>query len=382
MDSSFNRLHFGVVGDGPDATITAYGSAVAMGVASDSEQPKAWTCATCTFHNSETLGRFCAMCGGRRFADPRKFDDSSHSEGHSEEQGDTLGELHLLPGGSPRLRQSNNLEGSFSFLNLMDAPPLVNVPMPDSPQSRRTTLSEKDFQMSFANWSISDNGAWTCVSCTYVNTNALHLTCEVCESKRPKKNAANQSQKVMQDMFETSFRSGQPDFLRKQQEKIEEIEERVIAAERVDEIMEAQEDLMEYLNEEKKDTIVDGSVVFSAAEKAQLTQQWIDELEQVRRQEREEQQRMQEVVDRRRRELQIMERMASQLQNMERTASQRCLKSLKPSPIEVASSPQTKARAQERLLSQWKHSYKSQEPEIAAIRQRQQAIFGRLQGDL
>jgi hypothetical protein len=370
MNSSYNNLHFGVVGDGPDATITAYGSAASMGVPSESKQQKAWTCTTCAFHNSETLGRFCSMCGSRRFANTRESDDSWQS-GERGEQGDTFREL---PGGSPRPRQVNNLEGSFSFLNLMDAPPLVDIPKPpDDPQPKRTTLSEKEFQMSFANWSISDSGAWTCMSCTFVNTNALHLTCEVCESKRPKKNTVNHSQKVMQDMSETSFRSGQPDFLRKQQEKIEEIEERVIAAERMDEITEAQADMMEYLNEEKKDTIVDGRVVASAAKKDQLTRQWIDELEQVRRQEVEEQQRMEELADRRRRELQ-KESMATQ--------PQRCLKSQKPSPIEAAMSPQAAVRAQERLLSEWKQSYKSREPEIAAIRERQHAISRKLQGGL
>jgi hypothetical protein len=138
----------------------------------------------------------------------------------------------------------------------------------------------------------------------------------------------------------------------------------------VDEIKEVQAEMMEDFKDEKKDTR-DERVVASAAEKAQRAQQWIDQLEQVRRRDREEQQRMEVIVDRRRRELQ-----------MERMATQRCLESPMPSPAEAARSPQTQVRAQERLLSQWKQSYRSREPDIAAIRERQQAILERLQGGL
>jgi hypothetical protein len=256
----------------------------------------------------------------------------------------------------------------------MEDPPLTDLPEKEEPQARRPTLSEKDFQMSFANWSISDAGAWTCVGCTFVNTNALHLTCEICNQSRPSKKTGPECQKVMQEMFETSFRTGQQDFLRRQQEKIEEVEQRVLSSERVQEIMEVQSEMMEDfidLKKEAKDLSGSSSNGLNMAEKVQLTDEWIDQLEQVGRKEQEEQGNMEELLSKRRRAL-----------GMERTPTQRFLEAPAPSSMNLAQSAESEIRAQERLLSQWKQKTKAREPNIAAIRQRQQSIFDKLQGNL
>jgi hypothetical protein len=164
---------------------------------------------------------------------------------------------HRGAGGGGGGALGRSMEGSFSFLTLLGEVPEgqddEQPPSPAAQQRPSVPLNEKDFMMSFANWSISDSGAWTCVACTYLNTDPLHLTCEVCGQKRPTgKDAANQCQKAMQEVFETSIRTGQHDFLRRQQEKIEEVEERVIAAERVDEILEVQQELLEEFKDDSR----------------------------------------------------------------------------------------------------------------------------------
>jgi hypothetical protein len=491
------RFHFAVAGEGDDAVIMAYGSAVAVGVLSvdDGVPQKAWTCSVCTFHNSETLGRFCSMCGSPRIGGeisgnaalktdqtifcPQQgkleshriegLPESPHQKAVSstreyspqQSRGESLLEdrdtvTELLPssshqrryhyphqnfrgprrlasiepprvgGGLQRLRSleppetwghttsrspiespthqfgqdqenSLNFEESFSFLSLMDGPPLVepSYTQPSSGTSskapsahiterqRPSTLSEKEFQMSFANWSMSDNGAWTCIACTFVNVNPLHLTCEICGQNRPssKDRMMEQSQRVMQDMLETSFRTGQQDFLRRQSRKIEVLEDRVVTTERLQEIMNYQNEILGDYNEQRGylEYKTDGDntneqcrVEMSVSEKAQLTNEWIDRLEQVRGQERAEQDQMEVTLRSRRKEL-----------GMDRYASS---EGPVPGDCSITSaqnseSAQCTVRAQERLLSQWKRDWESRETQLQEIRLRQRTIFERLHCD-
>lgn len=392
--------HFGIIGMGHDAIIAAYGSSVAMGIPSDDSAPKAWTCEMCTFHNTETLGRFCSMCGSARIGNSNVDDTggpvsgqqkrgSEVSEYSHNEHNDILGELPLHSNGrannlegsfsllSPR--RTSNREGSFSFLSLMDSnPPFGEDPEKRNPQEIHPTLSEKDFQMSFANWSISDNGAWTCIACTYVNTNVLHLTCEVCGQDRPSKNSGAQSQKAMQEMFETSFRTGQQDFLRRQQEKIDEVEQRVLSNERVEEIMGMQSEMIQEFKDEKEEANYQAGAQNSdrltiISERAQRAGEWVEQLEQVHRLEEKEQQRMEQVLSQRWRDL-----------GMERMSTQPCLQNSAISSRNLGPAPaaENQVRAQEQLLSQWKKKTRARDLNITAIRERQQAIFDKLQGGL
>ena len=128
--------------EGPDATITAFGSPIVTGVPK-SEQ-KAWTCPTCTFWNTETMGRFCSMCGSRRFpgseaaaappAATKSQQDmrSAMERFHNSESGDTLGESPYVFSPLPEdrcklgsaLRSSSHhgtlaLEKSFTIFGLL-----------------------------------------------------------------------------------------------------------------------------------------------------------------------------------------------------------------------------------------------------------------------
>jgi hypothetical protein len=257
-------------------------------------------------------------------------------------------------------------EGSFTVGNLVDPDPF------DTDTSKLTqnhaatpvTLNETDFQMSFANWSISDQGTWTCIACTYANTNPLHLTCEVCCQKRPGKTAANQAEKAMQSIFENSIRTGQHDFLKIQQDKIEEIEERVIAAERMHEIKELQENLMEEYHDAAN------SNAPAREENIQLSRQWISELEEVREQEVEEQENMEHYLEGKRQTL-----------GLQRMDSQRALLPPKTRALSgLESTPQAlEIRGEERMLSQWKHQFDERNADVQRIRKRQQEIYEKLQ---
>lgn len=392
-------FHFGVVGEGPDATIAAFGSSLVAGVP-ESEQ-KAWACPTCTFWNTETMGKFCSMCGGRRFpgnecaAAPPQTQAPAQYHTHSgmehfenSESADTLGDSPFtfspLPGDKKKLGsisevarasshgRNNGLEKSFSVFGLLEDESYDEFGGDSPRKDQKPALNAKDFQMSFANWSVSDQGAWTCPSCTFVNTNPLHLQCEICCQSRPAKNTAIQNQKVMQDMMETSFRTGQKDFLRQQQERIEEIEERVLAAERIKEITELQAEMLGGYEEQKWDTkeapryaaapAVGAS--YEMAQKAKMAEEYIDDLERARQKEFEEQQKMEALLHERRSRL-----------GMERMSTERCLQN---GPFKVTSE-QSQIRAQEKLLSQWKQSYRKKEADIAAIRERQNDILNRWQ---
>jgi hypothetical protein len=494
--NKMSNIHYGLVGGESGAPrIAAYGAASIL-----VEEPKAWTCPTCTFHNAETLGRFCSMCASPRVVQEDKQNSAQHenlsgpvfveeSSGGSlryyEGEANGVGNnLHLLneqqqynsydnyvkehsaydgsekqrsaypgyphpqsasqttqagaflqrPGESARMpmkkpppttvdqlpqdmkkppptrngrklspyrspkRVSNrknpvaandfNLQFSpegaakqkvdFSTMKMPDGPQfeqsfnlnaLQSTP-PFAPEetstqeSKAQELNERDFQMSFANWSISDQGAWACVACTFVNTNPLHLTCEVCGQKRPSKTAAAESQKMMQEAFSNSMRSGQSDFLRRQQEKIEEIEEKVLATARMSEITEIQEELFASFNDGSNPD--QGYHHEDVNEKAQLAQEYIGQLESFKDQELQEQQRMEQQLHQRRQEMDSLNHNSA-----DQKSNDPDLEQLARDALEVL--------GQERMLQEWKEQTRNREAEIERVRKRQQEIYERLQ---
>lgn len=97
------------------------------------------------------------------------------------------------------------------------------------------------------------------------------------------------------------------------------------------------------------------------AEKATLAKEYIRDLECAREQEFQEQQKMQAVLQQRRAGL-----------GMEEMTTERCVQQ-QHSPAGV-NSEQSQVRVQERMLSQWKESFRRKENDIAAIPQRQNEI--------
>ena len=501
--SGNNHIQYGLVGaDTGEPRIAAFGTASIV-----VEEPKAWTCPMCTFHNAETLGKFCSMCGSPRkqqsqhptedsepgqsaparagpsyiqndsqgsyqyyheqlgegqgssallsnqvdsydnyIKEQYGFDDQAgvtqaqsgstphtqhgqHSENdnrkppptYDNEEQDffpTDGDLRKPPPvrsgrnlspppprnsrklspvrsamspKSPRPASNFNLqfspdggrgksslsssshhrhrpdgpvlEQSFNVDSLMAVPPFgadsTHEPKADDATTAKSQdLNERDFQMSFANWSISDQGAWTCVACTFVNTNPLHLTCEVCGQKRPSKVAAEHSQKIMQEAFSNSMRSGQSDFLQRQQEKIEEIEEKAIATARMSEIIEIQEELFSSFNDGSNSE--DGYHHEEVNDKAETAQEYLGNLEGYNQQEIEEQHRMEEMLAQRRQEI-----------GLDDPTSDVDPEQFGRDALEIL--------GQERMLQEWKEQTRHREAEIERIRQRQAEIYSRLQ---
>lgn len=396
------RLHYGIIGEGAEATITAYGAGVGIGVP-DHEQ-KAWACSTCTFWNTESMGRFCSMCGSRRFfgasenSNPTKArtDGNWSTTGYEPEQSQPANcnsttcdrfpaddvlqfspihaekkkmstmdhSLHDVPQSTPFDKSISVMDKSFSVMGLLNSSQegLSAGNGISTTQVPQNQLNEKDFQMSFANWSVSDQGGWACQACTFVNTNPLHLQCEVCGQNRPSKTSQNATQRVIQDMMETSFRTGQHDFLRRQQEKIEEIEERFIIDERMQEIEEFQ---AEMLDESETQRSPQPSTL-TIHERARRAETVLDDLERRQAEERVEQQRMEELLQQRRREAEASAKATSSHPNQRRP-------SLAAERIQL--------RAQERLLAQWQKSTNDQRTQIASIRERQQQVIDRWQSD-
>jgi hypothetical protein len=255
---------------------------------------------------------------------------------------------------------SKSWEKSFSLFGLLEENESGDAlsEMAPANNTKPPAVSAKEFQMSFANWSVSDQGAWTCPACTFVNTSPLHLQCEICGQNRPAKSKQYHSQRVVQEMMETSFRSGQTDFLKQQQERIEEIEERVILEERMKELAELQAQMFAEFERAKKTG--DASLRRSSVvQRARLSEGYMEDLERVRRDELEEQTRMEDVLRERRRSIQ------------DRTNINRA----------QLHAQQNEIRAQEQLLSQWKQSFRKRESDIAEIRRRQEEIMRRWQYD-
>ena len=253
--------------------------------------------------------------------------------------------------------------------------------------SRLPELNERDFQMSFANWSISDQGAWACIACTYVNTNPLHLTCEVCGQTRPRKSVSEYSQRALQDMFETSIRTGQHDFLRRQQEKIEEIEEKVIAIERIHEIKEIQAELLNEIATSERQRPLSQSEHQRRHEEEQrrdyeLAQTYLKQIEEMRKQEREEQQRMEDHLEKRRVSLGL-ERLDGDDDNNNNDdyggGRRRVAQHPYASVEQEENAAVLEVRAQERMLSKWREQWKHQDDDIETIRRNQQEIMNKLQ---
>ena len=90
--------------------------------------------------------------------------------------------------GAPRktglLRQFSSQ--SSSSVRMVLAKRLESAEEELSVESLARDVADKDgLVTSLARLSIEDTGGWTCPDCTFVNTNELHLTCEVCGQKKP-----------------------------------------------------------------------------------------------------------------------------------------------------------------------------------------------------
>jgi hypothetical protein len=82
--------------------------------------------------------------------------------------------------------------------------PLDDLYIPDAginlTPSARKSSSTYQMQMSYGGWSESEKSAWECSVCTYINEDAMHLTCAVCGNKRDTVSAFAMSDRSIQDI--------------------------------------------------------------------------------------------------------------------------------------------------------------------------------------
>jgi len=164
--------------------------------------------------------------------------------------------------------------------------------------------------------------------------------------------------------------------LRDQQPRIEEIEERGIAEERIKEIaVLLQAQMISEFEGEKKETkepmaqasITGATRSYSIGEKVKVTEEYLDGLQRGRQQKYKEQQKMEAVLHERRIQL-AMVRMGTE-------------RYLQQTALMHGRSQQNQVRAQEQLRSQWKHASRQKEKDLAAIRQHQDDIMNKWQND-
>jgi hypothetical protein len=115
------------------------------------------------------------------------------------------------------------------------------------PASPPPTLSPDSMDCEESN----SDGNWTCVACTFVNTNPNFLSCEVCAQSRTTEPAETFRLKGRLTPANRDKYAAQQTCLQVQKEKIEQVEERAILDERMKEIIEMQQQLLAEIEEEK-----------------------------------------------------------------------------------------------------------------------------------
>lgn len=437
-----SKLNFAIAGDGESKKICAFQSHSDRDLSTKrrtATNEVEWICSSCTYVNHGSH-KFCSMCrhdkkeekvGQKSTAEKhvtifREIDNSvatvstttEYSEGSNNAYGrfssakptTTLESVHNEEGFSgrtgssgmsrPNLDENKNssAETSFRFDDL------VTGMQKPSPANRG--VSDQEFNMSFGNWSIRDNNAWTCVSCTYVNADPLHLICAVCGQDRVMysdqdggENALGESTVLNYSVFNESIVSGQDHIIEKQRQKILELERKAIERERTDELLNMQYNLLDEIsrdNEGKRgsetacsqnpasknksgrdaDSHRNVSSHRNKTDRRDSVTEWesrleesrkrIEELEKMHREEREEQRMMEEVLRRERHQIETEEgtrvtRGDGKNRSLVRGSSSRVLQ----------------LRAQERMLHDWNEQWEVRQHQLEEIRRQQQALLAK-----
>lgn len=239
----FNSEHFSELTN-KEATI---GTGKLQGMRVSDSGP--WGCHGCDFRNAEGRGRFCTMCGiPRLLNNSRMMKNISTQRSHHVGDGPSGKGLTAQTCSKSSQDAFAQMDKSFSVLGLLenecDDTGTALTDSVDRQSEESNALNKRDFQMSFANWSMSDQEAWTCSACTFVNANPLHLQCEVCGQNRPTKSNRGAGMKAHHpEDLQASYSTGQSHFLLKQQEEMEQIDEHDLVLARLREFKEYEEEM-------------------------------------------------------------------------------------------------------------------------------------------
>jgi len=208
-----------------------------------------WKCAGCSYENLSALSNDCSVCGMiRNLSFHRSLDEH---EDISESMDGSFGSLcfdgdrsenslslnhcfsikeHREPREDEFIGRAHaSLPVSFqnSFSGISVGSTRTTRTAHRNHRSRRSNSSRQgdlqDFDeessvMSFCNWNGNEKvKPWECAACTYVNENPLHLTCEMCGSRRNIPNTTAQRASIIEDDGSCNDNDEELDLIREEQ---------------------------------------------------------------------------------------------------------------------------------------------------------------------
>ena len=193
----------------------------------------------------------------------------------------------------------------------------------------------------------TSGGAWTCIACTFVNTNPEFLSCEVCSQSRTEEPVdtcpplKGRLTPTNRDKF-----AAQQTCIQVQKEKIAQVQERALLDERMKEIIEMQQQLLaEIVEEQRSSKSAPSSLSKEASERSlQETQTKIDGLHEELLRERSDQVHV---------ELQLRVSQRNLLQQQQNA--------------QVSTCEMTEFLEQERLLRSWKDQWEERRESLTQI---------------
>jgi rubrerythrin len=212
----FKGLHFGVFGNGPSKRVVSFRSSCS----SDDACFSRWECKECNYENGDAASRNCSMCGTiRRLGSIEKdsnFLQNALSVATMNEDVNDNERENMIGRMNASFKQSSLRRFLFKHNESNNDSSLY----PGLPNDIQIQGKEDDFATSYALLSLEECGHWACPDCTFVNTNELHLMCEVCGRTKPSN--WNKSHDVLNQM---SLRISDPSFLEPQINGLKKFEE-------------------------------------------------------------------------------------------------------------------------------------------------------------
>eukprot|EP00549_Striatella_unipunctata_P013445 CAMPEP_0118687932 /NCGR_PEP_ID=MMETSP0800-20121206/8649_1 /TAXON_ID=210618 ORGANISM="Striatella unipunctata, Strain CCMP2910" /NCGR_SAMPLE_ID=MMETSP0800 /ASSEMBLY_ACC=CAM_ASM_000638 /LENGTH=220 /DNA_ID=CAMNT_0006585155 /DNA_START=1 /DNA_END=664 /DNA_ORIENTATION=- len=205
----------------------------------------------------------------------------------------------------------------------------------------------KEMGASFAAWTGADKEAWICAVCTYVNQ-SIHLACDVCGTTRP----TQEEKKVTITDFDGSLNSAQAFMVAEQNRQLAKAEQRVLERERMDEFIRDQESRIKEIQEKvTKQKAAEANKEEAARLRSQLQEclERLDRLEIVHEEEKEEQK-------------EVFDRQVKRNDLRGRRDSKEALE----------------WNGQQRLLDEWQASWHDRQSLLEKIRKQQQSLLNTL----
>jgi len=347
-------------------------SSMTCSVKSDSAVGGSWECPSCSYRNADRWNPKCSMCGTVLQEEEEGLDEQPHDDDNCEANITSPSNVVLVTRSSsltssdkPRRRSifKKEKDKSMSLGSL-----LQDICEKDEESHSRPTSSPPS---KLAAKQAAAGGCWTCDACTFVNSNPLHLACEVCSTKKPKDAALANSNASIRELFNSraSFSlstSSSSASVKEQLAALQAFEERTLKKEQMDEIIEHQRRLiaefsssqaaLSALNENKAETAyVDDETLRRTRMEMQKSSGDLLEMEQLHFAEKEEQEAMEEFLKRRKIEIEAEEDIVLS-------------EEVKPGAQSV--SPQEHQwKAQMRMLRQWRHQWNLRDEELRQIRE-------------